>query len=79
MKVVNHVHRMTFVPTMFVGIVTIGLCLSSGVLQAAQPGWFDLTHHRHPDIAVVGDDAFGKLVKYGYALFTDTTPSNCSH
>src|SRR5215469_1711776 len=69
MKVVNHVHLMMFVPMMFVGTVTIGLCLSSGVLQAAQPGWFDLTQHRHPDIAVVGDDPFGKLVKYGYALF----------
>src|SRR5215472_8237023 len=32
----------------------------------------DLTHWTPPDIATVGDDPFGALVKYGYALFTDT-------
>ena len=32
----------------------------------------DLTQRTPPDIATVGDDPFGALVKYGYALFTDT-------
>jgi thiosulfate dehydrogenase len=32
----------------------------------------DLTQWTPPDIATVGDDPFGKLVKYGHALFTDT-------
>jgi len=31
-----------------------------------------LTEWTPPDISTVGDDAFGKLVKYGYALMTDT-------
>jgi thiosulfate dehydrogenase len=32
----------------------------------------DLTQWTPPDIAAVPDDPFGALVKYGYALFTDT-------
>jgi thiosulfate dehydrogenase len=32
----------------------------------------DLTQWTPPDIATVGDDPFGTLVKYGYALFTGT-------
>src|SRR5271166_4877228 len=32
----------------------------------------DLTQWTPPNIAAVGDDPFGALVKYGYALFTDT-------
>jgi thiosulfate dehydrogenase len=32
----------------------------------------DLTRWTPPDISTVGDDPFGKLVKYGYRLFTDT-------
>ena len=32
----------------------------------------DLTRWKAPDIATVGDDPIGALVKYGYALFTDT-------
>jgi thiosulfate dehydrogenase len=32
----------------------------------------DLTTWTPPDIGTVADDAFGKLVKYGYALVTDT-------
>ena len=32
----------------------------------------DLTKWTAPDIASVGDDPFGKLVKYGYALIGDT-------
>jgi thiosulfate dehydrogenase len=32
----------------------------------------DLTRWAPPNIAAVGDDPFGALVKYGHALFTDT-------
>jgi thiosulfate dehydrogenase len=32
----------------------------------------DLTRRTAPDIRKVGDDAFGRLVKYGHALVTDT-------
>ena len=32
----------------------------------------DLTQWTPPDITTVADDAFGTLVKYGHALFTDT-------
>jgi thiosulfate dehydrogenase len=32
----------------------------------------DLTRWKAPDIATVGDDQIGSLVKYGHALFTDT-------
>jgi thiosulfate dehydrogenase len=32
----------------------------------------DLTEWKPPDTAAVGDDPFGKLVKYGHALFTNT-------
>jgi thiosulfate dehydrogenase len=32
----------------------------------------DLTRWAPPDIATVGDDPFGALVKYGHALFTNT-------
>jgi thiosulfate dehydrogenase len=40
--------------------------------QAVDPPQVDLTVWTAPDIDSVGDDAFGKLVKYGYALMTDT-------
>jgi thiosulfate dehydrogenase len=38
----------------------------------AESGDIDLTRWTPPDIAKVEDDPFGKLVKYGHALFTDT-------
>jgi thiosulfate dehydrogenase len=40
---------------------------------AADVTQVNLTEWAPPDIKSVGDDAFGKLVKYGYALMTDTT------
>jgi thiosulfate dehydrogenase len=40
--------------------------LAADVLQIKLTAWTP------PDISTVGDDAFGKLVKYGYALMTDT-------
>jgi thiosulfate dehydrogenase len=46
--------------------------MASAPLLADEPTKFDLTKWTPPDIGKVGDDPFGKLVKYGYALVTDT-------
>jgi thiosulfate dehydrogenase len=43
-----------------------------GAVGAADAPKVDLTVWTPPDIATVGDDPFGTLVKYGYALMTDT-------
>ena len=50
---------------------TLGV-MTTRALPATQLSQIDLTQWAHPDIAKVGDDPFGKLVKYGHALFTDT-------
>src|SRR5215475_4106060 len=39
---------------------------------AADTPQIDLAEWTPPSIGSVGDDPFGKLVKYGYTLFTDT-------
>jgi thiosulfate dehydrogenase len=41
-------------------------------VSSAEPTKIDLADWMSPDIASVGDDPFGTLVKYGYALFTNT-------
>jgi thiosulfate dehydrogenase len=41
-------------------------------VPAADVLQIDLAEWTPPSIGSVGDDPFGKLVKYGYALFTDT-------
>jgi thiosulfate dehydrogenase len=38
----------------------------------AESSAIDLTQWTPPNIGALGNDAFGTLVKYGYALFTDT-------
>jgi thiosulfate dehydrogenase len=49
------------------------LAVSAGPARpAAESVEIDLAHWTPPDIAGVPDDPFGALVKYGYALFTDT-------
>ena len=55
-------------------VATLGAHVLMGGNQtpAAEVVAIDLTKWTPPDIGTVGDDAFGKLVKYGYALFTDT-------
>lgn len=40
--------------------------------MAADVAQVKLTEWTPPDIKTVGDDALGKLIKYGYALMTDT-------
>jgi thiosulfate dehydrogenase len=52
------------------------LCAIAMMASRASPAMesvdIDLTQWTPPDIATVGDDPFGKLVRYGHALFTDT-------
>jgi thiosulfate dehydrogenase len=50
----------------------LGGLIWANQIAAADPAVIDLTQWKPPDIATVGDDPFGKLVKYGHALFTDT-------
>jgi thiosulfate dehydrogenase len=46
--------------------------LTSRNASAADPPQFDLTEWTPPQLRSVGDDPFGKLVKYGHALMVDT-------
>ena len=59
-------------PILLAGMVAAGLLMAEGFSWGAQPVTVDLIHRAPPDIATAGDDPFGKLVKYGYALFADT-------
>jgi thiosulfate dehydrogenase len=57
--------------------LTVALSLTAASVTAASspaadPQPFDLTEWTPPQMRAVGDDPFGKLVKYGYALMTDT-------
>ena len=49
-----------------------GAALTADAIPAPEPATIDLTKWVAPDITRVGDDPFGQLVKYGYALFTET-------
>jgi len=49
-----------------------GVMIACNQVPAAEPAAIDLTQWTPPEIGTVGDDPFGKLVKYGHALFTDT-------
>jgi thiosulfate dehydrogenase len=55
-----------------IAIFMVGAPIASVDARAADSPQVDLTVWTPPDIDSVGDDAFGKLVKYGYALMTDT-------
>jgi thiosulfate dehydrogenase len=52
------------------------LCATTSIAGPDPPiprnSTIDLTQWTPPNIAAVGDDPFGALVKYGHALFTDT-------
>src|SRR5262249_35969779 len=52
-------------------LAAVAVMLGREVLAADVPQ-IDLAEWTPPSIGTVGDDPFGKLVKYGYALFTDT-------
>jgi thiosulfate dehydrogenase len=49
-----------------------GLWIGSNRASLAEPVTIDLTQWTPPDIATIGDDPFGELVKYGHALVTNT-------
>jgi len=53
-------------------IATLSLAAIQGPPLAAQPPNVDLTQWTPPDITTVGQDASGTLIRYGYALLTDT-------
>ena len=57
---------------LIVAMLGANLLLVGNQILAAEPVMIDLTQWTLPDIGKVGDDPFGKLVKYGYSLFTDT-------
>ncbi|HKD25885.1 MAG TPA: c-type cytochrome [Xanthobacteraceae bacterium] len=52
-------------------LAAVAVMLGREVLAADVPQ-IDLAEWTPPSIGSVGDDPFGKLVKHGYALFTDT-------
>src|SRR5262249_45140877 len=49
-------------------ILIAGTLALSGVVLAAEAPTINLARWTAPDIAAVGDDPIGKLVKYGHAL-----------
>jgi thiosulfate dehydrogenase len=60
--------RFSLVPLLALAYGTAALAGPDG----AGSSTVDLTQWTPPNIAAVADDAFGALVKYGHALFTDT-------
>lgn len=50
----------------------LAVAMTTAGATAAEMTPIDLATWTPPRIEAVGDDAFGKLVKYGYALITDT-------
>jgi thiosulfate dehydrogenase len=50
----------------------IVVMVAAGTVRSADVPQVDLAEWTPPNIRTVGDDAFGKLVKYGYALMVDT-------
>ena len=59
-------------PCFFVGILLAAALMKASDLPARDLATVDLTQWSPPDLAAVGNDPFGKLVKYGHALVTDT-------
>ena len=55
-----------------VAALSAGLLFGGNQAPHAEQDTIDLSRWTPPDIGVVGDDPFSKLVKYGHKLFTDT-------
>ena len=55
-----------------VAILSSAILLTTRYLLASEPARIYLTQWTPPDIAVTAYDPFGELVRYGYALLTDT-------
>jgi thiosulfate dehydrogenase len=65
------IQRLTYLLPVVVTVVAVAPMICDDA-RAAEPAQVNLTEWTPPDISSVGDDAFGKMVKYGYALMTDT-------
>src|SRR5262249_57975862 len=59
-------------PILIVGTLSSAALIATRDLQASDLAPVDLTQWTPPDIAKTGGDPFGELVRYGYALLTDT-------
>jgi thiosulfate dehydrogenase len=57
---------------LLVNVMSCVTALIMGLDRSIAGDDIDLTLWTPPDITAVADDPFGELVKYGYALFTDT-------
>jgi thiosulfate dehydrogenase len=55
-----------------VALFTVAAAITTRSVTAADVPQVDLAEWTPPSMRSVGDDPFGKLVKYGYALFVDT-------
>ena len=55
-----------------VAMLIAGMSIASNRISAAELFTVDLTRWRAPDISTAGADPFGQLIKYGYALFSNT-------
>ena len=59
-------------PSFFVRMLLAAALMKASDLPARDLATVDLTQWSPPDLAAVGEDPFGRLVKYGHALVTDT-------
>jgi hypothetical protein len=62
---------------LMVATLGAGVLMAGNQIPAAEPVAIDLTQWTPPDFSTVGDDPFGKLVKYGYALFQKRSSTAC--
>jgi thiosulfate dehydrogenase len=53
-------------------LAILAIIAASLISNCAAQAQVNLAEWKAPDISTVGDDPFGKLVKYGYALMTNT-------
>jgi len=58
--------------SLFAAMLVAAALIKAGHPLARDLATVDLTQWSPPDLAAVGDDPFGKLVKYGHALMTNT-------
>lgn len=53
-------------------LLAVAVAIATRSATAADQVQVDLAEWTSPQIGKVGDDPFGKLVRYGYALIVDT-------
>jgi thiosulfate dehydrogenase len=58
--------------SLFAAMLVVAALIQAGDPLARDLVTIDLTQWVPPDLSLVGDDPFGKLVKYGHALMTST-------